>query len=57
VPKTTQIHAPLFGSGLAGGNWDFIEELINEIWDGYDITVWQLAGQELREPTDENSRD
>ena len=31
VPKTTQIHAPLFGSGLAGGNWDFIEELINEI--------------------------
>lgn len=27
-----QIHAPKFGSGLAGGNWSFIEELIHDIW-------------------------
>lgn len=25
------IYAPKFGSGLAGGNWSFIEELIDEI--------------------------
>lgn len=33
-----EIHAPKFGSGLAAGNWDFIEELINEIW--FDIPVY-----------------
>lgn len=27
-----QIHAPKFGSGLGGGNWLFIEELIKDIW-------------------------
>lgn len=26
------IHAPKFGSGLAGGNWSFIECLIEDIW-------------------------
>lgn len=26
------IHAPKFGSGLAGGNWSFIESLIEDIW-------------------------
>ena len=26
-----EIQCPKFGSGLAGGNWSFIEELINEI--------------------------
>lgn len=33
-----EIHAPMFGSGLAKGNWLFIEELIEEIW--YDIPVY-----------------
>jgi hypothetical protein len=27
-----QIHAPKFGSGLAGGNWNFIQDLIKDIW-------------------------
>lgn len=27
-----QIFAPMFGSGLAGGNWLFIEELIKDAW-------------------------
>jgi len=34
-----EIHAPKFGSALAGGNWDFIEELINEIWVANNIKV------------------
>lgn len=27
-----EIHAPMFGSGLAGGDWNFIEDLIEDIW-------------------------
>lgn len=27
-----EIHCPKFGSGLAGGDWKFIVELINDIW-------------------------
>lgn len=30
--SSVEIHAPKFGSGLAGGNWLFIEELIRDIW-------------------------
>lgn len=30
-PNAT-IHCPLFGAGLAGGNWDIIEELIDDCW-------------------------
>lgn len=33
-----QIHAPKFGSGLAGGNWSFIEKLIEDIW--YNIPTY-----------------
>jgi hypothetical protein len=33
-----EIHSPKFGSGLAGGNWNFISELINDVW--YDSHVF-----------------
>lgn len=33
------IICPKFGSGNAGGNWHFIEELIEEIWEGKGIFV------------------
>jgi len=33
-----EIHAPKFGSGLAGGNWNFIADLIEDIW--FDIPVF-----------------
>lgn len=35
-----QIHSPKFGSGLAGGNWLFIQELINDIWKDLTIFVY-----------------
>ena len=37
----TRILAPKFGSDLAGGNWNFIEDLIYDIWieKGIDVTV------------------
>jgi hypothetical protein len=34
-----EIHCPTFGSGLAGGNWEFIKTLIEEIWCDNDIKV------------------
>lgn len=37
-----QIHCPKFGSGLAGGNWVFIQNLIEDIWSQKDIFVYQL---------------
>jgi O-acetyl-ADP-ribose deacetylase (regulator of RNase III) len=40
---TPVIHTPKFGSDLAGGNWDFILELIREIWleNGIDVVVYE----------------
>lgn len=37
-----QIHAPKFGSVLAGGNWHFIEELIEDIWTNTPIFIYDL---------------
>lgn len=46
------IHAPAFGSGLAGGDWDFIEKLIEDCWIrdkevqrmALDTTIYYLPG-------------
>lgn len=35
-----EIHAPKFGSGLAGGNWHFISDLIEDIWGQYNIFIY-----------------
>ena len=35
-----EIHAPKFGSGLAGGNWNFINDLIQDIWGEYLVYVY-----------------
>lgn len=37
-----QIHAPKFGSGLAGGNWNFVHELIADIWNNYPVFIYSL---------------
>lgn len=37
-----EIHAPKFGSGLAGGDWNFIEDLIEDIWTGLHISIYSL---------------
>lgn len=36
----SQIHCPMFGSGLAGGNWIFIKDLIEDIWHEFTVTVY-----------------
>lgn len=36
-----QIHAPKFGSGLAGGNWTFIRELLSDIWGNTTVFIYE----------------
>lgn len=40
------IHAPRFGSDLAGGHWDTIEALILELWvdRDIDVTIYDYKG-------------
>jgi len=40
--KIDNIVAPMFGSGLAQGRWETIEELIEEIWGDLNVTVCRL---------------
>jgi hypothetical protein len=35
-----EIHAPKFGSGLAGGNWNFISDLIDDIWGNHTVYIY-----------------
>ena len=35
-----EIHAPKFGSGLAGGNWSFISDIIEDAWKPYNVFVY-----------------
>lgn len=37
-----QIHSPKFGCGLAGGNWNFIEDLISDIWSKQSIFIYDI---------------
>lgn len=37
-----QIHAPKFGSGLAGGNWNFISDLIKDIWFNQTVFIYDI---------------
>lgn len=37
-----EFHIPKMGAGLAQGRWDFIEELINEIWAEFDVFIYEF---------------
>jgi hypothetical protein len=37
-----EIHAPKFGSGLAGGNWNFIEHIIEDLWTNIPTFIYEL---------------
>jgi hypothetical protein len=36
-----EIHCPKFGCGLAGGNWNFISDLIQDIWGDFTVVVYE----------------
>lgn len=38
--SSKDIHTVKFGSGLAGGDWNFIEDLIEDIWENNNIKVY-----------------
>lgn len=38
--ENVEIHAPKFGSGLAGGNWRFIHDLIEDVWGRFFVTIY-----------------
>lgn len=40
--KKVKIACPLFGAGLAGGDWKTIQELIQVMWDNIPTTVYVL---------------
>lgn len=40
--QNTEIVCPLFGSGLAGGDWSIIEDMIKTIWQNIDVNVYYL---------------
>lgn len=44
-PDYYKIYAPKFGSDRSGGTWEFIEELIDEIWGEFDVTIFTLRGE------------
>lgn len=45
------IHCPKFGGDLAGGNWNFILELIREIWleNGIDVVVYEFVPADMKD--------
>jgi O-acetyl-ADP-ribose deacetylase (regulator of RNase III) len=40
--KQATIHAPRFGAGLSGGDWDVIEALIASAWSDLQVTVYDF---------------
>ena len=38
-PKTTRFGFSCIGAGLAGGDWDYINNTIQTIFEGYDVTI------------------
>ena len=38
--EKVEIHTPKFGSGLSGGNWNFVKDLIEDIWNRYPVFVY-----------------
>jgi len=45
-----RIHCPKFGGDLAGGCWDFILHLIEDIWlsKGIDVVVYEWTNDESK---------
>jgi len=44
LKNNASVHAPLFGAGLAGGSWDKIEPMLQEILcdNGVPVTIYHL---------------
>lgn len=38
----SSIAMPKIGAGLAGGDWNIIKNILDEVFDDYDVTVYEL---------------
>lgn len=45
--ENIQIHCPKFGSGLAGGNWLFIQDLIRDVWASHNVCIYNKKNMKL----------
>lgn len=43
-----EIHCPKFGSGLAGGNWQFVSDLIDDIWGQFNVVVYNYPPKNVK---------
>lgn len=41
--EKVEIHCPKFGTGLAGGRWEFISDLIDDIWYDQKVFVYNYG--------------
>lgn len=41
--EKVEIHCPKFGTGLAGGRWEFVSELIDDIWSDQKVFVYNYG--------------
>lgn len=42
-----EIHHPLIGCGLGGGNWDTVSGIIVDVMDDIETTLWVLTQEEF----------
>lgn len=42
IPMNRSIAIPKIGAGLAGGDWNIIEKILEEVFHDYDVTVYVL---------------
>jgi hypothetical protein len=42
IKEKIEIHCPKFGSRLAGGNWLFIKDIIDDVWTDQSVYVYSL---------------
>lgn len=42
VFKNLSVAIPKIGAGLAGGDWNVIERILDEVFNDYDVTVYYL---------------
>ena len=45
--ENVEIHSPRFGTGLSGGNWLFISDLIDDIWGGVSTYVYEQYDKKI----------
>ena len=48
IETTKDLHIPLIGCGIAGGDWDTVEQVIEATTPDINVHVWYLPGQDPR---------